>query len=48
MEGKIVTIVDMIPADSFAKDMVVITRRMLIDLLKGHNVKFLGCRKSCG
>ncbi|MCL1828383.1 MAG: FAD-dependent oxidoreductase [Oscillospiraceae bacterium] len=45
MEGKEVAVVDMIPAEEFASDMVIITRMMLIDLLKGHGVKFLGKRK---
>jgi 2,4-dienoyl-CoA reductase-like NADH-dependent reductase (Old Yellow Enzyme family)/thioredoxin reductase len=45
MDGHEVTVVDMIPEESFAKDMVVITRRMLLDLLKEHGVNFLGSRK---
>ena len=42
MQGKDVTVVDMIPESEFAKDMVVITRMMLIDLLKEHKVRLMG------
>ncbi|MDR0851264.1 MAG: NAD(P)/FAD-dependent oxidoreductase, partial [Clostridiales Family XIII bacterium] len=44
LAGHEVSIVDMIPEEDFAKDMVVITRMMLIDSLKERGVKFLGDR----
>ncbi|NLL51543.1 MAG: FAD-dependent oxidoreductase [Peptococcaceae bacterium] len=45
MEGKDVTVVDMIPVEQFAKDMVVATRPMLLYLLNQHKVKFIGEHK---
>ena len=42
MEGKDVTVVDMIPAGDFAKEIVHYTRDMLMMLLKKHNVRLVG------
>jgi NADPH-dependent 2,4-dienoyl-CoA reductase/sulfur reductase-like enzyme len=44
MNGHTVTVTDMISDEDFAADMVVITRMMLLDLLKKHNVRLLGAR----
>ncbi len=45
MDGKDVTVVDMIPVEDFANDMVVDTRPMLLYLLGEHNVKYIGEHK---
>ena len=42
MEGNEVTIIDMIPADTFAGGMARITRNMLLYLLKENKVKLIG------
>jgi NADPH-dependent 2,4-dienoyl-CoA reductase/sulfur reductase-like enzyme len=43
MEGRSdVTVLDMIPVEKFAGDMVLITRMMLLDQLKQYNVKLVG------
>ena len=45
MDGKDVTVIDMIPEENFAENMVVITKRMLIDLLSEYGVKLIGSHK---
>lgn len=45
MKGKDVTVVDMIPVDDFAKEIVKFTRNMLMHLLKEHGVKLVGEQK---
>ena len=45
MKDKEVTVVDMIPASDFGKDMFVFNYNMLMMLLKKHNVKFVGSSK---
>lgn len=42
MEGKEVTVVDMIPVEDFAKGLAGITRSMLLALLEDNNVKLIG------
>lgn len=42
MEGKDVTVVDMLPADAFAKDASPSPRTMLMARLKQNNVKLVG------
>ena len=42
MEGREVTVIDIIPAERFAGEMVVITRNNLMSLLKKHNVRMTG------
>jgi NADPH-dependent 2,4-dienoyl-CoA reductase/sulfur reductase-like enzyme len=45
MEGREdVTVLDMIPAEDFAGDMVLITRMMLLDQLRQYGVKLIGGR----
>lgn len=45
MEGKQVTVVDMVPVDDFAKDIVNFTRNMLLKQLREHNVTLVGSQK---
>ena len=45
MEGKEVTVLDMIPADAFGGDMAPIARMMLMDLLKRYRVRLEGGQK---
>lgn len=45
MEGKNVTVIDMIPEEDFAQDMFFNTRNMLLHLLRSHNVKLIGSSK---
>ena len=42
MQGKEVTVVDMVPVESFAKEIVKFTRNMLLHLLDEHHVKLVG------
>ena len=42
MKGRDVTVLDMVPTESFAKEIVKFTRNMLLHLLKEHNVKLVG------
>jgi 2,4-dienoyl-CoA reductase-like NADH-dependent reductase (Old Yellow Enzyme family)/NADPH-dependent glutamate synthase beta subunit-like oxidoreductase len=42
LQGKTVTVIDRIPAEDFGRDMSLITRRMLLSLLKEHGVRMLG------
>ena len=42
IEGKNVTVVDMIPVEQFAKDHSPAPREMLLQLLEQHNVKLIG------
>ena len=42
MDGKEVTVVDMVPVEDFAKEIVNFTRNMLMKLLGEHNVKLVG------
>jgi 2,4-dienoyl-CoA reductase-like NADH-dependent reductase (Old Yellow Enzyme family)/NADPH-dependent 2,4-dienoyl-CoA reductase/sulfur reductase-like enzyme len=46
MDGKDVTVADIIPSDAFAGEMSFITRNMLLHLLKTHKVKLLGGHKA--
>lgn len=45
MEGRDVTVVDMIPVDEFGKDVVVFQENMLKMLLEKHGVKLVGSQK---
>jgi 2,4-dienoyl-CoA reductase-like NADH-dependent reductase (Old Yellow Enzyme family)/thioredoxin reductase len=45
MKGKEVTVIDMIPVDEFAAEIVNFTRNMLFKLLREHDVKFVGDEK---
>lgn len=45
MDGKEVTVVDMLPAEEFAAEIFVATRNMLLMLLNNHNVKLIGDNK---
>ena len=45
MKGKDVTVVDMIPAADFGKDMFIFNHNMLIMLLKKYKVQFVGLSK---
>jgi 2,4-dienoyl-CoA reductase-like NADH-dependent reductase (Old Yellow Enzyme family)/thioredoxin reductase len=45
MEGKAVTVVDLIPVENFACDMMFITRTMLLSLLNSYGVKYIGNSK---
>ena len=45
MDGKEVTVVDMIPVEDFAKEIVHYTRDMLLKLLREFDVKLLGGQK---
>lgn len=47
MQGKRVTVVDMIPADSFAHEATPHTRGMLLALLEQHGVRKIGDSKVC-
>jgi NADPH-dependent 2,4-dienoyl-CoA reductase/sulfur reductase-like enzyme len=42
MDGKAVTVIDKIPAEDFGSEMSLITRKMLLHLLKEHRVKLIG------
>lgn len=45
MQGKKVTVLDMVPVEDFAKEIVNFTRNMLMMLLKEHHVKLIGGEK---
>jgi 2,4-dienoyl-CoA reductase-like NADH-dependent reductase (Old Yellow Enzyme family)/thioredoxin reductase len=45
MKGKEVTVIDMIPVDQFAVEIVNFTRNMLFKLLREHEVTFIGEQK---
>ncbi len=45
MDGKDVTVVDMVPVDSFASEIVFFTRNMLMEELQKHGVKLVGDSK---
>lgn len=45
MEGKEVSVVDMVPTEKFGADMAPITRTMLMDLLDFHGVRLIGNQK---
>lgn len=45
MDGKEVTVVDMVPVDRFAGEIVFFTRNMLMELLQQHGVKLVGDSK---
>lgn len=45
MEGKEVTVVDMLPVEEFVAEIFVATRNMLFMLLNKHNVKLIGGNK---
>ena len=47
MQGKKVTVVDMIPADSFAHEATPHTRGMLLALLEQYGVKKIGDSRVC-
>ena len=45
MEGKSVTVLDLVPVEDFAKEIVNFTRNMLMMLLKQHHVTLIGGEK---